>query len=866
MCVAIAGASAAPTSVQARHGGHAEAAVATTTTTTSSSPPPPLGASFQSLSPSSGNITSGIALAAPTAVTRAYSNMQSSSAMATASVSNGPDIHMSLSLKAGTTVAADAPLMDAMHVAHEKHGAHDHSSEFSYDSLTPEQWPTFCTVPTAADKKANADMQDCIVSDELDIPIGADKAGWALRPSPLLNLSNVHAHAHGTDEVMITLNETRLYLRKGAVPLSYIEWDFGSGLGRLSELRRFVSDDAMQIQATWPNRSVVGASGGYWRTLGDIDYPVSWDSLREDIKWRTNEGKQEPARHTGLLVFSSVLFIMACFILLPVLLCLQAARSTLVPLFSLLFLVVLTLSLFFGRLYFALTPELYPPSVLPNLVLSFYALSLACFGVTAAKLLLLLVPLFRGRLRSWNDLHHIMRMLTQGPSPGLHERDEGYRSNLSHSTASTDATLMEQVPDSPAVHAMDRGESFVMFDQEREPDAPLLDSPASVDSGLYVPMPMHGPWERFVMRHPRVHFTLQVAYTTVSRGLVPLASTIVYVSIAIYTGSCRRGYKNVCLAHGIKGAIFFWYGILTFARYLGAFGDYGWAWNKRPTPENSMHSRASFWRRNMPSAEFVESLVIFLYGISNTWLERLGARPGDPYTVKQIQHISIAVMFWFIGLVGMALESKSVRNMLGYAVVRRHPAATPGRANEDETLAQAQPPSYSQSFNPFPSLVIGVTGVAMAAHHQDYLYEVQVHILWGEMLAAFAVLRWLTYFFLWIRPPTSTLPSRPPTEAVASFALCCGGLLFMLSNEEVSFAAMRSDYADAMAMLNLAISIVALVFCWTFCVMMIKAWAFRRDVQAWEPPARPAAQAASSTEPWIKEQPYAASDVSHKPS
>ena len=179
---------------------------------------------------------------------------------------------------------------------------------------------------------------------------------------------------------------------------------------------------------------------------------------------------------------------------------------------------------------------------------------------------------------------------------------------------------------------------------------------------------------------------------------------------------------------------------------------------------------------------------------------------------------------------------------------------------------RAQPPSYSQSFNPFPSLVIGVTGVAMAAHHQDYLYEVQVHILWGEMLAAFAVLRWLTYFFLWIRPPTSTLPSRPPTEAVASFALCCGGLLFMLSNEEVSFAAMRSDYADAMAMLNLAISIVALVFCWTFCVMMIKAWAFRRDVQAWEPPARPAAQAASSTEPWIKEQPYAASDVSHKPS
>ena len=104
----------------------------------------------------------------------------------------------------------------------------------------------------------------------------------------------------------------------------------------------------------------------------------------------------------------------------------------------------------------------------------------------------------------------------------------------------------------------------------------------------------------------------------------------------------------------------------------------------------------------------------------------------------------------------------------------------------------------------------------MAAHHQDYVYEVQIHILWGEMLAAFAFFRWLTYFFMWLRPPVSTLPSRPPTEALASFALCCGGLLFMLSNEEVSFAAMRADYADVMAVLNLAISLIGLVFFWAF--------------------------------------------------
>ena len=45
-------------------------------------------------------------------------------------------------------------------------------------------------------------------------------------------------------------------------------------------------------------------------------------------------------------------------------------------------------------------------------------------------------------------------------------------------------------------------------------------------------------------------------------------------------------------------------------------------------------------------------------------MERFGAQPGDPYTSKEIQHISIAVMFWFAGLVGMGLESHRLRRWL----------------------------------------------------------------------------------------------------------------------------------------------------------------------------------------------------------
>ena len=69
--------------------------------------------------------------------------------------------------------------------------------------------------------------------------------------------------------------------------------------------------------------------------------------------------------------------------------------------------------------------------------------------------------------------------------------------------------------------------------------------------------------------------------------------------------------------------------------------------------------------------------------------------------------------------------------------------------------------------------------------------QVQIHQLWGWLLLGFSVVRCLTYFFLWLGPPKSVLPSRPPTEALGSFFLACGGLMFMFSTEELTLAAMR---------------------------------------------------------------------------
>ena len=161
---------------------------------------------------------------------------------------------------------------------------------------------------------------------------------------------------------------------------------------------------------------------------------------------------------------------------------------------------------------------------------------------------------------------------------------------------------------------------------------------------------------------------------------------------------------------------------MTFARFLGSYADLGWAWNRLPSEDHY-------------TAEFVESTVIFLYGATNTWMERFGAKYGDPFTTQQIQHISIAVriniflqafgflngllqvMFCFAGLVGMGIESRRMRKWLAHSVFP---------SSQSSNLPQEvieEPQSYRGSFNPFAALVIGVTGAAMSAHAQTYLFQ-----------------------------------------------------------------------------------------------------------------------------------------------
>ena len=79
------------------------------------------------------------------------------------------------------------------------------------------------------------------------------------------------------------------------------------------------------------------------------------------------------------------------------------------------------------------------------------------------------------------------------------------------------------------------------------------------------------------------------AFAIAERALVFAGFVMLTTGIVTYTGGCRENYLNGCLAHLIKSGLFLCYGLITFARFLGAFADFGWSWNRLA------HGRRRWW-------------------------------------------------------------------------------------------------------------------------------------------------------------------------------------------------------------------------------------------------------------------------------
>ena len=308
-----------------------------------------------------------------------------------------------------------------------------------------------------------------------------------------------------------------------------------------------------------------------------------------------------------------------------------------------------------------------------------------------------------------------------------------------------------------------------------------------------------------------------VVYDITDYISLPLGFLACGTGAVVYGGVFRGSNVFNGLAHSVKGGIFFWYGLLTLGRWMGCFADFGWAWNIKP-PMGVVSAR----KARVPSAEFTESFVIFLYGASNVWLEHLAAW-GKAWSAQDFEHVSISIMFFGGGLCGMLVESRKIREFLNASILNSR--ATQRSLQVGDLLNH--PKSYTTSLNPLPGLVIMLLGLMMSSHHQSSMVATMVHKQWGMLFVGFALARAITYILMFISPPSSYLPSRPPSELISSFCLISGGLIFVASNKD-TVAAMEKYGIHAMFPFTVTMGLTAFLMAWVIIVLAIKGWAIRR--------------------------------------
>jgi hypothetical protein len=330
----------------------------------------------------------------------------------------------------------------------------------------------------------------------------------------------------------------------------------------------------------------------------------------------------------------------------------------------------------------------------------------------------------------------------------------------------------------------------------------------------------------------RMSSFVRFSQVLLDKAMLLLGFLAITTGFVVYGGLFQKREIFSGLAHFVKGGIFFWYGLLTLGRWMGAFADYGWAWNVRP--EYPVVSR---WKSRIPSAEFTESFVIWLYGASNVFLEHLN-NWGGKWSPQDFEHVSITILFFGGGLFGMMIESRAWRELTSAPVWLQKEKDNKvddfsGFRVISEPLLHSdqrwqRPSTYGIPLNPMPALTIMFLGMMMSGHHQSSMVSSMMHAQWGMLFAGFAVSRALTYLMLYIKPPTSHYPSRPPSELVAAFCLTAGGILFMNSAHD-SVAAIEANGLDAMTIFTLTVGLTGILLAWELVCFMIKGWAVRKE-------------------------------------
>ncbi|KAI1862418.1 hypothetical protein JX265_009132 [Neoarthrinium moseri] len=546
--------------------------------------------------------------------------------------------------------------------------------------------------------------------------------------------------------------------------------------------------------------------------------------------------------HRGTIYAHIALMVLGWVFMLPtgVMLSLAKSRYTLVVQFV--FLATNALAVLLGITYNANTPDLYPNN-------AHHKIGWIATWVVSAQVFISLVGRVAGVITR--------KQSQQQQQQQQHSKEEGQAfipmsmENMAEHQRMTDATYMpkyrhsndsgqgtepnteslrsnslsasgQQSPDPLEDRRMDYDED----DEDLEFKAAELSPPESQASSFIAKIAglvSSRAWKVLIFGYNAVDRTILIlGYITLATGVITWARF--FEGHAVFSG----------LAHWIKGSVFFWYGILTLGRWSGSFGDLGWAWNVRPKQSSKR------WR---PSAEFVEGALIFIYGSTNIFLEHLGnADIGNTeFSAQDLEHLSITVLFIGGGLLAMLIESTNIRDLLNTTVSEAALSHADHTYNDEERDALQPPKQYEFSINPIPALVILLLGIMMSSHTQQSMISSMVHKQWGNLLTGASFARGFTYVLLYLRPPRSVMPSRPPTELLTSFGLIAGGIIFCASSSDTIDGMVHYDL-DAMFFYTVTMGFVGLLMAWVVLVLALKGWAVRKETGrqrgAWHASAR----------------------------
>ncbi|KAL1997696.1 hypothetical protein VTN02DRAFT_1033 [Thermoascus thermophilus] len=522
-------------------------------------------------------------------------------------------------------------------------------------------------------------------------------------------------------------------------------------------------------------------------------------------------------QHSGMILAHIILMVLSWCFILPVGVMLSVARSRLALPTQFLFLAVNALGVFLGIIYNAQTPDLYENN-------AHHKIGWIVTWVMVAQVVMGLILWYSGQGRPKYGAAYERAAFLPVPTEAGTEHQRSYPSGAVHEYrwsgdsgqgTERNSSSLQSRPSSP--------------DHFEKPEDDVEEKPAPSRGCFHLPV-----LDQFLANRipglvsSRALRILDIVYIVIDRIILPFGFIALVTGGVVYGGIFKGHYIFNGLAHFIKGGIFIWYGLLTLGRWMGCWADFGWAWNAKPPREV-----VGDWKARIPTGEFTESLVIFLYGASNIFLEHLG-RWGGAWTATDLEHVSIAFLFFGGGLCGMFFESKRIRDWLNKTVLR--PSNHLDAYGQPDPAWQ-MPNTQNVSLNPMPALVILLLGMMMGSHHQADMTSTMVHKQWGDLLVGFALARCATYALLFIKPPTSYLPARPPTEILASFCLIAGGLIFMMSTDNV-IQTLNYYNLDAMFAFTVGMGFTAFVMAWEITTIAIKAWAVKREQPPQLPPFR----------------------------